>query len=93
MAMLGVLLTVAPRLLYAPQFCLGAFGLDEAVEPAWANALGPLDVDSFNVQIECTTSGQLCEPTFPHTFDTAGEFDYYCKIHPEMQSSVTVTTP
>jgi len=28
MAMLGVLLVVAPALLYAPQFCLGAFGLD-----------------------------------------------------------------
>lgn len=28
MAMLGVLLVLAPRLVYAPQFCLGAFGLD-----------------------------------------------------------------
>ncbi len=28
MAMLGVLLVLAPKLLYAPQFCLGAFGLD-----------------------------------------------------------------
>lgn len=28
MAMLGVLLVLAPRLIYAPQFCLGAFGLD-----------------------------------------------------------------
>lgn len=28
MAMLGVLLVLAPALLYAPQFCLGAFGLD-----------------------------------------------------------------
>lgn len=28
MAMLGVLLVLAPSLLYAPQFCLGVFGLD-----------------------------------------------------------------
>lgn len=28
MAMLGVLLVLAPALVYAPQFCLGAFGLD-----------------------------------------------------------------
>lgn len=28
MAMLGVLLVLAPTLIYAPQFCLGAFGLD-----------------------------------------------------------------
>lgn len=28
MAMLGVLLVLAPTLVYAPQFCLGAFGLD-----------------------------------------------------------------
>lgn len=27
MAMLGVLLVIAPTLIYAPQFCLGAFGL------------------------------------------------------------------
>ena len=29
--------------------------------------------------------------TFEHTFDTAGEFDYYCSLHPFMTGKVTVT--
>ena len=29
--------------------------------------------------------------TWEHTFDTAGEFDYYCSLHPFMTGEVTVT--
>ena len=29
--------------------------------------------------------------TWEHTFDTAGEFDYYCSLHPFMTGKVTVT--
>ncbi len=29
--------------------------------------------------------------TFENTFDTAGEFDYYCNLHPFMTGKVTVT--
>src|ERR687898_2346252 len=29
--------------------------------------------------------------TFEHTFDTAGEFDYYCSLHPFMTGKVTVS--
>lgn len=29
--------------------------------------------------------------TFEHTFDTAGEFDYYCSLHPFMVGKVTVS--
>jgi plastocyanin len=29
--------------------------------------------------------------TWDHTFDTAGEFDYYCSLHPFMTGKVTVT--
>lgn len=32
MTMLGVLLVLAPSLLYAPEFCLGAFGLDSLAD-------------------------------------------------------------
>ncbi|MCV0395767.1 MAG: cytochrome c oxidase assembly protein [Rhizobiaceae bacterium] len=32
MAMLGVLLVVAPTLIYAPEFCLGAFGLEPVAD-------------------------------------------------------------
>ncbi len=28
--------------------------------------------------------------TFSYTFDTAGTFDYYCTLHPDMMASVTV---
>src|SRR5687767_16015460 len=29
--------------------------------------------------------------TWEHTFDAAGEFDYYCSLHPFMTGKVTVT--
>jgi nitrite reductase (NO-forming) len=29
--------------------------------------------------------------TWEHTFDTAGEIDYYCSVHPFMVGKVTVT--
>jgi plastocyanin len=29
--------------------------------------------------------------TWEHTFDTAGEIDYYCNLHPFMTGKVTVT--
>ncbi|CAN5772337.1 hypothetical protein BH23CHL4_BH23CHL4_28180 [soil metagenome] len=36
-------------------------------------------------------SGQLGEgATFSFTFDTAGEFTYFCAIHPEMQGTIVV---
>jgi plastocyanin len=37
-------------------------------------------------------SGQLAEgATFAFTFETAGEFSYFCAIHPEMQGRVVVS--
>jgi putative membrane protein len=39
MAMLGVLLVVAPTLIYAPQFCLGAFGLDPLADQQFGGGL------------------------------------------------------
>jgi plastocyanin len=37
-------------------------------------------------------SGQLAEGgTFAFTFDTAGEYSYFCAIHPEMQGRVVVS--
>jgi len=36
-------------------------------------------------------SGSLAEgESFDFTFDEAGEFDYFCSIHSEMQGSITV---
>jgi putative membrane protein len=39
MAMLGVLLALAPNLLYAPELCLGAFGLDRLDDQRLGGAL------------------------------------------------------
>lgn len=39
MAMLGMLLTLAPRLLYPPELCLGAFGLDPLDDQRLGGAL------------------------------------------------------
>jgi putative membrane protein len=39
MAMLGVLLSLAPQLLYAPELCLGAFGLDRLDDQRFGGAL------------------------------------------------------
>lgn len=36
-------------------------------------------------------SGTLAEgETFEFTFDEAGEFDYFCSVHPEMAGTITV---
>lgn len=41
-----------------------------------------------------TTSLQENDETFQHAFDTAGVFDYYCRIHPvDMTGQVTVVAP
>ena len=29
--------------------------------------------------------------TFDHTFETAGEYDYYCTLHPQMFGKITVS--
>jgi putative membrane protein len=39
MAMLGVLIALAPRLLYAPEVCLGAFGFDRLEDQQFGGAL------------------------------------------------------
>lgn len=39
MAMLGVLLVLAPALVYAPQFCIGAFGLDPLADQQFGGGL------------------------------------------------------
>lgn len=39
MAMLGVLLVLAPALIYAPQYCLGAFGLDPLADQQFGGGM------------------------------------------------------
>lgn len=56
--------------------------------------------DSFNHTVTSGTpgnpdgkfaSGSLAQNgTFPHTFNQAGTFPFYCTIHPSMQGTITV---
>lgn len=52
---------------------------EDAVGHTWTAVDGEFDSG---------TLGQ--DETFEFTFDEAGEFDYFCSIHPEMTGTVTV---
>jgi plastocyanin len=46
----------------------------------------------FGVQTGVFSSGNVASGgTFSHTFDTAGSFPYYCRIHDEMTGVINVT--
>lgn len=52
---------------------------EDAVGHTWTAADGEFD------------SGTVAEgETFEFTFEEAGEFDYFCSIHPQMEGTITV---
>jgi plastocyanin len=52
---------------------------EDTVGHTWTAAGGEFD------------SGTLATgATFDHTFEEAGEFDYFCSIHPDMTGTITV---
>jgi plastocyanin len=52
---------------------------DDSVAHTWTAADGDFD------------SGSLAEgESFEHTFDEAGEYDFFCSVHPDMTGSITV---
>lgn len=46
---------------------------------------------SFDSHPNCPPVCMLAGQTFSHTFDTAGTFEYVCKIHASMTGTITVT--
>src|SRR3989338_7074227 len=58
----------------------GAITVAKGTTVTWTNA--PVDFDS----------GRMSKgDTFSQTFDTAGTYEYYCSIHPNMKGKVIVT--
>lgn len=52
---------------------------EDSVSHTWTAVEGEFD------------SGNLAEgDSFDHTFEEAGEFDFFCSIHPNMTGSITV---
>jgi len=51
---------------------------------------GDLSVDPDNVGSNFDSSLWMAGTTFEVTFDTAGEFPYFCQVHPWMAGTVTV---
>ena len=56
-----------------------------SVEWRWEDGAIPHNVVAKDFGSETQSSG-----TFTHSFDTAGNFAYVCKIHPTMTGTVTV---
>ena len=68
----------------------------------WSSALGFVDADKVPAYHTVTSgkfgasdagslfdSGNVAEKdSFTHTFDQAGEFEYFCKIHPQFMKAV-----
>lgn len=52
---------------------------EDAVAHTWTAVDGEFDSGSF-------AEGE----TFEFTFEEAGEFDYFCSIHPQMEGTITV---
>lgn len=65
---------------------------DTAFHTVTSGSPGAADVGTlFDSGLAGPTALTTKGTTFEHTFDTAGEFDYFCTLHPNMVGKVVVT--
>ena len=61
-------------------------------EITWTNVDGTSHTVTSNDDSGVLDSGNVSGGgTFSATFDEAGEFTYFCEIHPQMEGTVTVS--
>ena len=65
---------------------------DSAMHTVTSGKIGAADAGKvFDSGLQGPTALTAKGKTFEHTFDTAGEFDYHCTLHPAMTGKVVVT--
>ena len=65
---------------------------DSAFHTVTSGLIGAADAGKmFDSGLAGPTALTAKGKTFEHTFDTAGEFDYHCTLHPAMTGQVIVT--
>ncbi|HKX96962.1 MAG TPA: plastocyanin/azurin family copper-binding protein [Candidatus Nitrosocosmicus sp.] len=65
---------------------------DSAMHTVTSGLIGAPDAGKlFDSGLAGPTALTAKGKTFEHTFDTAGEFDYHCTLHPAMTGQVIVT--
>ncbi|WP_458719108.1 cupredoxin domain-containing protein [Candidatus Nitrosocosmicus sp. R] len=65
---------------------------DSAFHTVTSGKIGAADAGKmFDSGLQGPTALTAKGKTFEHTFDTAGEFDYHCTLHPAMTGKVIVT--
>ncbi|MDQ3084334.1 MAG: plastocyanin/azurin family copper-binding protein [Thermoproteota archaeon] len=65
---------------------------DSAFHTVTSGLIGAADAGkTFDSGLAGPTALTAKGKTFEHTFDTAGEFDYHCTLHPAMTGKVIIT--
>jgi len=65
---------------------------DSAFHTVTSGLIGAADAGkTFDSGLAGPTALTSKGKTFEHTFDTAGEFDYHCTLHPAMTGKVIIT--
>lgn len=65
---------------------------DSAFHTVTSGKIGAADAGKmFDSGLQGPTALTAKGKTFEHTFDTAGDFDYHCTLHPAMTGKVIVT--
>lgn len=65
---------------------------DSAFHTVTSGLIGAADAGQmFDSGLAGPTALTAKGKTFEHTFDTAGEFDYHCTLHPAMTGQIIVT--
>ena len=70
----------------------GAITVTKGTTITWTNEdSAPHTVTTINAPVAFDSGRMSKGDTFSQTFDTAGTYEYYCSIHPNMKGKVIVT--